>query len=231
HHRYRRLRFLYNKRFRFHGHETDYRTLCLLNHISELLRIPAAVRDSAACWYKRLRKTEGGDRPSNASILLICLLKAVRDSAMINPPSLRDVVFSFEKVGCKASMKKIIRAGLFCDNLGVKLRTQKSETYLSKVVNNVISFAQTSLGMNIRKGYEERLLTTSLSILRSLHNASRGGRDPYALAASTVYAANKRLAKEDRDTPTLTQKLVARACGVAEYTIREHWIELLRRFV
>jgi transcription initiation factor TFIIIB Brf1 subunit/transcription initiation factor TFIIB len=75
------------------------------------------------------------------------------------------------------------------------------------------------------------LFLTSSDILRKISNADRGGRSPYAFAVSTVYAAEKLLAKSERRKSVITQKLLAEITGVAEYTIREHFCTVLKKLV
>ncbi|HID90801.1 TPA: hypothetical protein EYP44_02445 [Candidatus Bathyarchaeota archaeon] len=224
---YMRLRFLYNRRLRLTGCETDYRALCLLGHVAELLRLPRSARDRAAYLYKRLRR--GRQRgPSSVALILVCLLSAIRESTMPDPPTLHEVIRAFSRIGYRIPVKRFIKACLFCDALGLKVRAQRSETYLRKVTRRVVSLIGEDLSPIDRDRWEERLLEAGLRILGRISSAERGGRDPYALAATAAYAAYKELASELK-RPRLTQKVVAKATGVAEYTIREHWVKLFRR--
>lgn len=225
---YSRLRVLHNRRLRFTGHETDYQVLCLLNRVAELLRLPNSVRDRAAYLYRKMAKMSAKKRPSSTTLLMVCLLNAVRESTTPDPPRLHEIAKVFKQVGHGVSARKFIKAGLFCDALGLKLRVQKSETYLPKIIRRIVGTVRGDSPFSEWDRYEERLLRTGFDILRGIDSVDRGGRDPYALAASTIYAADRKLASSRRAKPQLTQKIVSRASGVAEYTIREHWVELLR---
>lgn len=230
--RYSRLRFLHNRRLRFAGYETDYQALCLLTRVAELLRLPNSVRDRAAYLYRKMKKRKSfGKRPPSATLLMVCLLNAVRESTTPYPPTLHEIAKVFDQVGHGVSAKKFIKASLFCNASGLKSRVQRSETYLPRIVRRIAGMIRGDSSSSGGDRYEERLLATSLDILRGIDGVDRGGRDPYALAASTIYAADRKLASSRRAKPQLTQKIVSKASGVAEYTIREHWVELLRGVV
>ena len=234
---YSRLKYICDKRTRFSGNETAYRTLSSLNRVVELLRIPNSARDRAAYLYRKAIKASLGNRYSTSTVLMAyCLLLATREIDTSNPTTIQEIANAFRKLGHRVSSSIIIKAGLhykvFLD-VGSKIR--RSEDYLNKVLRQVSSSDPIVNWLSKFKispqQYKESLFVTSSDILRKISNSDRGGRSPYAFAVSTVYAAEKLLAKNECRKPFLTQKLLAEITGVAEYTIREHFCTVLKNFV
>lgn len=235
-HFYSRLKYIYDKRTRFSGHETEYRTLSSLDRVVELLRIPRYVRDRAAYLYRKAIRASSGNHYSTSSVLMAyCLLLATREIDTSNPTTIQEIVNAFRKLGHRVSSPIIIKAGLhYKVLLNVALKIRRSEDYLNKVLQQV---SASELVVNwlskfkiTPQRYKESLLEASLGILRKISNPERGGRSPYVFAVSTVYAAEKWLAKNECRKPFLTQKLLAEITGVAEYTIREHYCAILKSF-
>ncbi|MHA1373332.1 MAG: hypothetical protein ACTSR7_03450 [Promethearchaeota archaeon] len=56
----------------------------------------------------------------------------------------------------------------------------------------------------------------------------RGGRNPFILTGAIIYLADKLLAKEFNQKAILTQKLISEATNIAEYSIRDHYVNLLK---
>ena len=50
----------------------------------------------------------------------------------------------------------------------------------------------------------------------------RGGVQPYPFAVSVMYLSDRAVAKTLRKKPLLTQQILARIAGSAEFTIRDH---------
>lgn len=234
---YSRLKYIYDKRTRFSGRETTYRTLSSLNRVVELLRIPRSVGDRAAYLYLRAIRASSGKRYSTSTVLMAyCLLIATRELDTSNPTTIQEIANAFRRLGHRVSSPIILKAGLHYKGLlNVDLKIRRSEDYLNKVLQLVSS---SDLIVNLLskfkitpQRYKESLLVASLDILRKVSNSERGGRSPYVFAVSTVYAAEKLLAKNECRKPFLTQKTLAEITCVAEYTIREHYCAILKSFV
>jgi len=56
----------------------------------------------------------------------------------------------------------------------------------------------------------------------------RGGRNPFILTGAVIYLADKLLSKEFNQKTVLTQKLISDATKIAEYSIRDHYVNLLK---
>ena len=76
------------------------------------------------------------------------------------------------------------------------------------------------------------LRKTSQEILKKLSNDLRGGRDPYALACATVAGADLLIANNfGKKRGFATQRLISRVGDVAEYTLREHFLQIIKKVI
>ena len=65
-------------------------------------------------------------------------------------------------------------------------------------------------------------------LLRKLSSKERGCRNPYILAGAIVYCADKILAQENQSKTILTQSIAALAMKIPEYSIRDHYVKVLK---
>jgi transcription initiation factor TFIIIB Brf1 subunit/transcription initiation factor TFIIB len=73
-----------------------------------------------------------------------------------------------------------------------------------------------------------KLTQKSNQILKYMNHKIRGARNPFILAAAIVYCADKMLARELGTKSILTQKSASEAMQVAEYSIRDHYVKILK---
>jgi transcription initiation factor TFIIIB Brf1 subunit/transcription initiation factor TFIIB len=64
--------------------------------------------------------------------------------------------------------------------------------------------------------------------LENLSKWERGGRNPFILTGAIIYLADKLLTADYNLKAVLTQKLVSEATEIAEYSIRDHYVNLLK---
>ncbi|MFX1535770.1 MAG: hypothetical protein ACFFDI_16270, partial [Promethearchaeota archaeon] len=69
-------------------------------------------------------------------------------------------------------------------------------------------------------------------ILKDLIAEKRSGRNPYILASAVIVGADVLMSvKRGRKTGTLSQAIIAKVCGVAEFTLREHYLKIIRPLI
>jgi transcription initiation factor TFIIIB Brf1 subunit/transcription initiation factor TFIIB len=234
---YFNLKRLSDQRVRYYRHETDFRALCSLNRVVQLLKLPKRVRDQAAYLYRKVVRS-GVSKKQSSSVILIayCLLLAVREFEPDRLVTIRDITQAFRRVGHRVTIQSILHASLeYRASLNVRLTLRKSENYLPIVLDKVVACPQVNRNL-LRSGeypqrYRQRLFDISQKLLKKIDGITRGGRNPYIFAVSTVYAADRILSRHDQKPQFLTQRLLAQATGVAEYSIREHFSTLLKNFV
>ncbi len=238
---YKRLKYRYDLRARIDKKETNYRTLTIFNRVCSLLEpINIHTKNRAAYLYQKfIKKTKKGDFYNHLNLIAVCLYLAVRESKESTMLTIKEIANAFRKLNHRVTAKSIIRTAL---QIKPKFKEYfqnhkacKSEDYLSKIVIKVTSAPEVrsrleKIGINEFK-YTKELLRVSSSILKSIPNEKRGGRNPYILAAATIYAADQKIAKLWNHRPLLTQHLLSQITDTAEYSLRDHWRGLLIKYV
>jgi transcription initiation factor TFIIIB Brf1 subunit/transcription initiation factor TFIIB len=238
---YKRLKYRYDLRARIDKKETNYRTLMIFNRVCTILEpLNLNLRNRAAYLYQKFIKVlKKGDFYNHLNLIAVCLYLAVKESKNPTPLTIKEIANAFKKLNHRVSTKSIIRTALQIKPKFMQYfqnhKPSKSEDYLSKIINKVISYPEIKSRLKkIAKSdfqYAKSLNHVSLSILQMISNDQRGGRNPYILAAATVYAADQKLAKNSKHRPILTQHLLSIITETAEYSLRDHWRGLLYNFV
>jgi transcription initiation factor TFIIIB Brf1 subunit/transcription initiation factor TFIIB len=234
---FKRLKYRYDLRARIDKQETDYRTLMTLNRICSMLEpINANIKNRAAYIYQKFSKNlVKGEFYNHLNLIAVCIYLAIKESKNNSPLTIKEIANAFQKLNHRVTTKSIIRTALkikpkFKD-LFQSHKTNKSEDYLSKIINKIISTPEIKKRLiKIQKpefDYERALLNQSKLILQQISDEKRGGRNPYILAVATVYASDQVIAKTWGERPVLTQHLLSIITETAEYSVRDHWRGLL----
>jgi transcription initiation factor TFIIIB Brf1 subunit/transcription initiation factor TFIIB len=110
----------------------------------------------------------------------------------------------------------------------------KSEDYLVRLTSQVINHKDLSERLEKKRSiwmkdeFQNKLLKKCREILIDLPLWHRGGRNPFILTGAIIYLADKLLAKEYKLKTVLTQKVISEATKIAEYSIRDHYVNLLK---
>jgi transcription initiation factor TFIIIB Brf1 subunit/transcription initiation factor TFIIB len=118
---------------------------------------------------------------------------------------------------------------------GIELKRRKSEDYIPRLVSKIVRHPEVALRIKRRlwspSEYQTYLMKTAHLLLESITAEQRGGRHPYIFAASVIYGADLLIAKQSKRRSVLTQKLLAKITNVAEYSVRDHYCTLLKKYV
>jgi len=234
---FKRLKYRYDIRARIDKQETDYRTLMTLNRICAILEpINANIKNRAAYIYQKFSKNlQKGEFYNHLNLIAVCIYLAIKESKYNSPLTIKEIANAFQKLNHRVTTKSIIRTALKIKPKFTELfqshKTSKSEEYLSKVINKIISTPEIKKRLlRIQKTefeYEKALLHQSRLILQQISDKERGGRNPYILAVATIYAADQIISKNWGKKPILTQHLLSVITETAEYSVRDHWRGLL----
>ncbi len=232
---FRRLKYHYDLKSRTENKETDYNALRVLNRVSVLLRLSENVRNRAAYYYRKITSSKTSADTGNRLITVsACLFIAIREFKDCAPITIQELAEIFRGLGHRASVRSIVRElPKLQSRLGINVHVRRSEEYLNRIVSSVV--AQPEVQHRLRETdmdteeYRFSASSIALSILKGLSQSARGGRNPFILAVSAVYAADRRLSETKRMKPVLTQKILAKATGTAEYSLRDHFCSLLKK--
>jgi len=81
-----------------------------------------------------------------------------------------------------------------------------------------------------KREFQNKLTIQCREILNKLPMKQRGGRNPFILTGGIIYLADKLLAKKYFQKPVLAQWIISEATNIAEYSIRDHYVNVLKPF-
>lgn len=231
---FRRLKKNYGKFLKIKDHETEYRIFRILKKISLFLNLNRNVRSNAAYYYKKIKKREK-KVINNISLIAFCIFIAARKEKFNAPITINEIADAFQKFGHRVNPRLILRDGLkYKHYLEINSNPHKSEDYLVRLINQVIHHKNLESRLIKKKipwpknEYKIRLMKKSRYILENLSKWERGGRNPFILTGAIIYLADKLLTSDYNLKAVLTQKLVSEATEIAEYSIRDHYVNLLK---
>ncbi|MGQ9780836.1 MAG: hypothetical protein ACUVQ8_01070 [Nitrososphaeria archaeon] len=225
----RYLKMVSDYGFRSSKNYEEYSCMRIISRISDKLELPEAVSlyalDLSRNFLDVRLKVKG------ISIPAVCLysLMVSCKKFYINRVNTKKLIRIFKELGYRVSLSSIIRISIVVD---VPLAPKPSEDYLltmiPAVTSNPIVNEKIKRYYSSPVEYERKLYRTIISVLAYIEKYKKGGHNPYALAATSVYAGEIALSKIERRQPLFSQHIVSQSVDVAEYTIREQYGELFR---
>ena len=231
---FRRLKKNYSQFLRIKNHETEYRILNILSKISIHLNLNKNIRNNAAYYYKKIIKHEQ-KVINNISLIAFCIFYAARKEDHNAPITINEISQAFQNFGHRVNPRLILRDGVrYKKYLSKETMPHQSEDYLIRLINDI--FNQEDLNERMikkkiswtKEEFQNKLTQKCRQILRRLTPWHRGGRNPFILTGAVIYLADKLLAQENYQKAILTQKLISDATSIAEYSIRDHYVNLLK---
>ena len=231
---FRRLKKNYAQFLRIKNHETEYRIFNILNKISLYLNLNKNIRNNAAYYYKKIVKNE--ERViNNISLIAFCIFFAARKEYHNAPITINEISKAFQNYGHRVNPRLILRDGIrYKHYLNNESIPHKSEDYLIRLVDEVTKHEYLKERIE-KKGvlwseskFQNELILKCRKILKDLPMWKRGGRNPFILMGAIIYLADKLLAKDYNQKAILTQKIISEATKIAEYSIRDHYVNLLK---
>jgi transcription initiation factor TFIIIB Brf1 subunit/transcription initiation factor TFIIB len=231
---YRRLKKNYSQFLRIKNHETEYRIFNILNKISIYLNLNKNIRNNAAYYYKKIVKNEG-KVINNISLIAFCIFYSVRREYHNAPITINEISKAFQNYGHRVNPRLILRDGIrYKTHLNNNALPHKSEDYLIRLIDNIINHEELDARLEkkgvvwTKEDYKYKLTSKCRYILKNLSDWERGGRNPFILTGAIIYLADKLLSKESNQKTLLTQKIISVATKIAEYSIRDHYVNLLK---
>ncbi len=233
---YKKLKKYYSLPSKIKNRETDYRILKILGKIVEYMALSPIIRNRAAYIYHEIKK-KAPSITNHVSLIGYCIFQASREYKDKCPISLKELCQVFSILGHRINPKLIIRDNMKYQNI-IKKNKQphRSEDFIPRFIDGIVNSDPVLRRMKIKGSTwskeEYRFLLTKKSefILKKLNNRVRGSRNPFILAAAVAYCADKMLAKENNTKAILTQYFASKAMKVAEYSIRDHYVKILKPF-
>ncbi|MFX1465811.1 MAG: hypothetical protein ACFFA5_05005 [Promethearchaeota archaeon] len=232
---FRKLNRIYNFRARIRHKESQYRVLKSLNRAVSLLHLSDKIKQRAAYVYRTsLKHVSQNEILTHPVLMVASLFIAIREHRA--PITLQEVIKAFGQLGHRIPPKKVIRGiELLKKSPGIELVQRKSEDYIPRLVSKVLKHPEVINRIKRRFWtlfeYQSHILKAAHILLQEITTEQRGGRHPYIFATSILYGADILIAKQFERRSVLTQKLLAKIANVAEYSIRDHYCTLLKKYV
>ncbi|MHA1595282.1 MAG: TFIIB-type zinc ribbon-containing protein [Candidatus Baldrarchaeia archaeon] len=235
---FRRLKFLYDSKYKIFRNETPYRALRTLNHACANLQVPVHIRDRAAYYYHKLltlAKTAKLSLTNHILAVAACLVIALHEGHGSPPITIREVIEVFRKMGHRVNHRNLMKKVFELKKLlRVRYTAKNCEDFVPRIVSKMLSSKDVKRILNKLRidvlWFKNALEKETYELLKMVPKKERGGRHPYTLATAAVYAASRVIAKKLGRKNLLTQKIVAKAAGVREYGLRDHFCAIFRRF-
>lgn len=175
------------------------------------------IRDNSAIRQKRY-------------VLASCFLISVREIFKFNI-RINDVAYVFN-----CDRGKLIRYVYEVSkyfNLRIKpLKIDECIAWLINVIYSNIKFTKMLEERNIeREHYFKKIEKLISNILHNLKVVDLQGHNPYVLAASIIYCADKMLSKVEERKSVLTLNTASKLLGVSKYSIRDNYKLVSRRIL
>lgn len=216
------------------SNDSNYRAFRLLNSICGVLELPWQVKIDAA----RIIRKCSGKLPSKvrmAETVAASIYLATRLSSYnLRTSKLLEV---FEKETITVLGKQMLFAAYCIKSLiGFSLKPCRSEDYLESVLSKIQNSEDISNRLKSKNMKPDQyiilLRRISRFLLTKIPPHSRGGRNPYALAGATVAGADTIIARiNSQKRGIITQKNIAKLSEIAEYTLREHYLVIVKPVV
>lgn len=201
----------------------------LIERICERLSIPRTALGQSISIAKsmvEMKKVRG--EFTAAAISAFSIITACKIYGIVSV-GVKEVIEAHRDLGHRVKTSTMIQMSI---DSPIKSRPRRAEEYLNRAIARLSSDER--LASSIRERglnwtvYCHQLFEIAKEILTMIDASARGGHSPYALAATSVYAAEAVSAKVETRSKFLTQSEVAQCAGVAEYTIREQYGEIFR---
>ena len=199
-----------------------WHSAAMIERVAGRLSLPAFVRQSAVALSEKMladrRKNEESGRRHRVTVPAIsayALLSACR-AAGLDHVSAKSILTAYADLGHRVTKSNLLRLGTESQ---VPFRSANPAALLQTAINGLESNPAVAERMK-RQGVEprqyfRRLLQASGALVGELRGL-REGTSPRTIAAGSVYLASRGIGPR-----IVTQKEVAEALQVAEYTVRE----------
>ena len=231
---FKRMIKYYQKNSGLKHHESEYRILKQIILACSYLEVGKQIQENACKTFIKIARVERTLK-NRVVIGAACLLMAIKESDTHAPISIQEIVDVYSNMAHRMTERLIMRVFLtYPKYFKKKFNPKKSEDYLIRMVNQLVNekrIEQWILSFGYSKEeYALLLIKKSQEILEKVNVCSRAGRNPMILTAAVIYCSDKIIAREHGHRTILTQKSASEAMRVAEYSIRDHFVKLLKTY-
>jgi len=200
-----------------------YNCARLMERVCEKLELPGSVvGESVAIAKSVMELREGHGEITLAAVSAFAIINACKRQR-VTSVGVREIMDAHRNLGYRVKASIIIQISI---DSPVRIGPRMAEEYLG----NVLVRLQQRLPEegDVPAGYFNTLYEAARIALENADGPSRGGHNPRALAATAVYAGEMALSIAEERKRIVSQREIAACVGVAEYTVREQFVEIFR---
>ncbi|MFX1250407.1 MAG: hypothetical protein ACFFCZ_02205 [Promethearchaeota archaeon] len=217
------------------GKRKIYNGLSILNEVVSILELPESVREDSAKIFRRCYENLAGECYT-AELIGGSLYLSLRtwSSEIIR---LEQLIQAFDNAGHRVRKSKVLQSATKMRQIvGRKIKIVTPQDYIEQILhrlmnNDLVQEIITRKNRKINVFFLELRKEVQM-ILKELIAEKRSGRNPYILASAVIVGADVLMSvKRGRKTGALSQAVIAKVCGVAEFTLREHYLKVIRPLI
>ncbi len=231
--KFKRLIRYYDRPTKTKFNETEARILSILNRVSCYLRLNKHVVDDTAYFYKKILKNEGKVK-NNVCVLALCIFMCSRSETNKDPIGINDISEIFNQLGHHITPRLILRSRVrYGKYFNLDLAPVNPNRFIPKLIESLLENKEfvekfkTESCEDI-EDYRLELMKTIEYIISKLPSKLYIGRNPIILASALIYAADRLIARKYGNRVILTQKMVSDSANVAEYSLRDHFVKIIK---
>ena len=195
----------------------------LIERVCERLMLPRVVMADSVITARKLLSSPVRSRASSAAISVYSIVLACKTmrSAQVG---VREIITAQAELGRRVKTSELIQISL---QAPFKSAPRRPEDCTARLIARLFASPAPPGAMGETKRASPASLVSlknrATEMIQQADAISVVGHNPWALAATAIYSAEVVLAAIEQRDPRLTQKQVASAAGVAEYTVREQY--------
>lgn len=207
---------------------TVYACAKMIERACDLLALPRVVMAEAVVEAKKLLGEMPRRQATSTAVSAYAIVTACKVVGGM-PVGARDVIETHRAMGKRVSMSDLIQLSL---DSPTRLSPRKPGDCMQKVVArlgaNQRLIRRLAAAGTAQVEFFRSMRREAMKALDEVDELSKSGHNPWALAATSLYVAEVRLASSSGHRPRISQREVALAAGVAEYTVREQCRKIFR---
>ncbi|NHW44725.1 MAG: hypothetical protein HA491_03215 [Candidatus Verstraetearchaeota archaeon] len=171
-------------------------------------------------------------RKNHIALMTASFYVAIRERYRKGDLTLRQIVIHLRKMGINISFSDIFKAiFLLRKGVGVVLRPRKPEELLSTAIRKIMRdekvkerLSRNNIDLLL---YSRELYAEASALLKKV----KCNKSPLSLVATAIYTADKILVLKHHWKDVLTQKSLSSLLNVSQFTIRELYYRVFRKYV
>jgi len=223
---YYRLKFTRDFRSRLDDNETRIRILQILKDVTDHLSLVPDIKMRAAYMYAKIVKHDKPKVINHVTLIASCLVMAIKESHAIAPVTMKEVCDAFKAFHHRVKPGLITRDSLLYKRFSsAKVKRNCATTYIPRQLSMLANDEAFKAYYRCKDKWlpAESYITWMQRSVANLIKAlpTNIHKNPYNLTAALLYLADQVRAKRFGRKRVLTQRILANAVHVAEYTIRD----------